>query len=267
MKKGIGIALMAGALLAVVLLVACGGSDSSASTDPGGSSSSPSGASGATASFQASNGSGSEGISVSGEGRVSVAPDMALLSIGVSTKEDTVAAANSAVQAAMDRLLSSLKGNGIVEKDIQTSQFSINPEYDYQLSEPRLTGYRVTHMLQVKVRDIDRAGAVIDDGVEAAGDLVQVGSISLTVDDTSAMARQARELAMADAKGKAEELARLAGVELGKPISISESSYTPSPAATYDRAGYGAEAASAQTTISTGELEVVVSVQITYAIG
>jgi len=256
---------MVGALLAVVLLVACG-SDSSASGDPG-SPSSPSGASAAAASLQASDGSGSQGISVSGEGRVSVAPDMALLSIGVSTKEDTVAAANSAVQAAMDRLLSSLKGNGIVEKDIQTSQFSISPEYDYQLSEPRLTGYRVTHMLQVKVRQIDQAGKVIDDSVEAAGDLVQVGSISLTVDDTTAMASQARELAMADAKAKAEELARLAGVELGKPISISESSYTPSPPVMYDRAFASAEAAPAATSISTGELEVVVSVQITYAIG
>ena len=257
---------MVGALLAVVLLAACG-SDSSASGDPGGSPSSPSGASGAAASLQASDGSGSQGISVSGEGRVSVTPDMALLSIGVSTKEDTVAAANSAVQAAMDRLLSSLKNNGIVEKDIQTSQFSINPEYDYQLSEPRLTGYRVTHTLQVKIREIDQAGKVIDDSVEAAGDLVQVGSISLTVDDTSPMAGQARELAMADAKAKAEGLAQLAGVELGKPISISESSYTPTPAVGYDRAFAGAEAAPAATSISTGELEVVVSVQITYAIG
>jgi len=192
---------------------------------------------------------------------------MALLSIGVSTKEDTVAAANSAVQDAMDRLLSSLEANGIVEKDIQTTQFSISPEYDYQLNEPRLTGYRVTHMLQVKVRDIDRAGEVIDDAVEAAGDLVQVGSISLTIDDTSPMASQARELAMADAKAKAQELAQLADVELGKPISISESSYTPTPPVYYSRDAAGAEMAPAATTISTGELEVVVSVQITYAIG
>jgi hypothetical protein len=168
----------------------------------------------------------------------------------------------------MDRLLGSLEADGIADKDIQTSQFSISPEYDYQLSEPRLTGYRVTHMLQVKVRDIDRAGEVIDDAVEAAGDLVQVGSINLTVDDTSAMAKQARELAMADAKAKAEELARLADVELGKPISISESSYTPGPPVYYG-GGYAAEAAltADRTTISTGELEVVVSVQITYGIG
>jgi uncharacterized protein YggE len=257
---------MVGALLAVLLLVGCG-SDSSASSDSGGSSSSPSGASGATASFQASDGSGSQGISVGGEGRVSVAPDMALLSIGASAKEDTVAAANSAVQAAMDRLLSSLRANGVAEEDIQTSQFTINPEYDYQLSEPRLTGYRVTHTLQVKVRNIDGVGQVIDDGVEAAGDLVQVGGISLTVDDTSAFSDQARELAMADAKAKAEELARLADVEMGKPISISESSSTPGRPIYYSADMAMLPATGGATEISPGELEVVVSVQITYEIG
>jgi len=250
----------------VLLLAACG-SGSSASTDSEGSSSSPSGNSPAAASLQASDGSGSQGISVSGEGRVSVAPDMALLDIGVSAKEDTVAAANSAAQAAMDRLLSSLKSDGIVEKDIQTSQFSINPEYDYQFSEPKLTGYRVTHMLQVKVRDIDQAGKVIDDGVEAAGDLVRVNSIGLTVEDSTALRNQARELAMADAKAKAQELARLADVDLGKPISISESSYTPSPPVYYAADRLAAAPAAEQTSISGGELEVVVSVQIIYGIG
>ena len=255
---------MVGGLLAALFLVACG-SDSSASTDTEGSSSSPSGVSPA-ALLQTSDGSGSAGISVSGEGRVSVTPDMALLNIGVSAKESTVAAANSAAQAAMDRLLSSLRGDGVAEEDIQTSQFSINPEYDYQFNEQRLTGYRVTHMLQVKVRDIDRTGEVVDGGVEAAGDVVQVNSISLTVDDTSAMGNQARELAMADAKAKAQELARLADVELGKPISINESSYTPSPSVPYP-AAMGYESASMdRTTISTGEMEVVVSVQITYGI-
>jgi hypothetical protein len=264
MKKGIGTALIAGALVASLLFVACG-SDSSASTDTGGSSPPP-GSGAAAASIQTSDGSGSQGISVSGEGRASAAPDTALLNIGVSTKEMTVAEANSEVQAAIGRLLDSLKGNGVAEKDIQTSQFSINPEYDYQYNQQKLTGYRVTHMLQVKVRDIDRAGEVIDDSVEAAGNLVQVGSISLTIDDTAALRSQAREQAMADASAKAQELARLAGVELGKPTYISESSVTPYPQIRYDSSALAAEPAQAQTTISPGELEVVVSVQITYGI-
>jgi len=266
MKKGLGVALLAGALLAALLFVACD-SDSSASTDTGGSSPPPGSGASAAASVQASDGSAPQGISVSGEGRASAAPDTALLSIGVSTKEMTVAEANSEVQAAIGRLLNSLKGNGVAEKDIQTSQFSINPEYDYQYNQQKLTGYRVTHMLQVKVRDIDQAGKVIDDGVEAAGDLVQVGSISLTIDDTAALRSQAREQAMADAAAKAQELARLAGVELGKPTYISESSYTP-----YTQTGYDAQmmaappATGGSTEISPGELEVVVSVQIIYGI-
>jgi uncharacterized protein YggE len=263
MKKGIGVALIAGALLAALLFVACD-SDSSASTDTGGSSPPP--GSGAAAAIQASDTSGSQGISVSGEGRASAAPDTALLNIGVSTKEMTVAEANSEVQAAIGRLLDSLKGNGIAEKDIQTSQFSINPEYDYQYNQQKLTGYRVTHMLQVKVRDIDQVGKVIDDGVEAAGNLVQIGGISLTIDDTAILRSQAREQAMADASAKAQELARLAGVELGKPAYISESSVTPYPQVRYESSALAAEPAQAQTTISPGELEVVVSVQITYGI-
>jgi uncharacterized protein YggE len=266
MKKGLGVALLAGALLAALLFVACD-SDSSASTDTGGSSPPPGSGASAAASVQTSDASAPQGISVSGEGRASAAPDTALLSIGVSTKEMTVAEANSEVQVAIGRLLNSLKGNGVAEKDIQTSQFSINPEYDYQYNQQRLTGYRVTHMLQVKVRDIDQAGKVIDDGVEAAGDLVQVGSISLTIDDTTALRSQAREQAMADAATKAQELARLADVELGKPAYISESSVTPY---TQPYAGeamaFSADQAQAQTTISPGELEVVVSVQITYGI-
>jgi hypothetical protein len=257
--------LVAGALVAALLFVACD-SGSSASNDSGGSSPPP-GSGSAAASVQASDGSTPQGLSVSGEGRASAAPDTALLSIGVSTKEMTVAEASSKVQAAMARLLDSLKGDGIAEKDIQTSQFSINPEYDYQYNQQKLTGYRVTHTLRVKVRDIDQAGKVIDDGVEAAGDLVQVGSISLTIDDTTALRSQAREQAMADAAVKAQELARLAGVELGKPAYISESSATPySQPYAGETMAFSADQAQAQTTISPGELEVVVSVQITYGI-
>ncbi len=263
MKRCIGAVLAAGALLAAILLVACG-SGSEASTDVGGPSS-PSGSTALT-SLQASDVVGSPGISVSGEGRASGAPDTVVLNIGASAKETTVAAANSEVQAAMARLLDSLKGNGVAEKDIQTSQLSISPEYDYQYSQAKLTGYRVSHTLQVKVRDIDAAGKVIDDGVEAAGDVVQVGGISLTIDDTSALRSQAREQAMADAKAKADELARLAGLEVGKPISISESSGSPYTPVYPTAASSSSGEALAQTVVMPGELDVVVNVQVTYGI-
>jgi len=121
-------------------------------------------------------------------------------------------------------------------------------------------------MLQVKVRDIDKAGEVIDDAVEAGGDLLQVQSISFTIDDTTALRSEARAEAVADAQSKAEELATLAGVSLGKPIYISESISTPYSQPYYDRGGVYAMEAEAVTEISTGELEVVVSVYMTYTI-
>jgi uncharacterized protein YggE len=119
----------------------------------------------------------------------------------------------------------------------------------------------------VKVRDIDKAGEVIDDAVEAGGDLLQVQSISFTIDDTTALRSEAREEAVADAQAKADELATLVGVTLGKPTYMSESAYTPTPQPYLERvAGLAMEEAAPVTEISPGELEVVVSVHITYAI-
>jgi uncharacterized protein YggE len=270
MKKGIGVLLIAGALLSLVLLAACG-SDSSASPEGSGpGASSESSASGPlyapAAASQASN-SEAQGISVSGEGQASAAPDMAVLGLGVSAKAATVKAANSQVQEAMSDLLDSLEDNGVQEKDIQTSQFSVYPEYDYRDGEQILTGYRVSHMVQVKVRDVDKVGEVIDDAVEAGGDLLQVQSISFTIDDTTALRSEAREEAVTDAQAKAEELATLVGVSLGKPTYISESISTPYYPQTYLDRGLGyAEEVAPVTEISAGELEVVVSVYITYAI-
>jgi uncharacterized protein YggE len=263
MKKGIGVLLIAGALLSVVLLAACG-SDSSASPE-GSAPVTSSGQYGSAAASQASD-SQAQGISVSGEGRASAAPDVAVLGLGVSAKATTIEAANRQTQEAMSDLLDSLEDNGVQEKDIQTRQFSIYPEYDYRNDEQILTGYRVSHMLQVKVRDIDKAGEVIDDAVEAGGDLLQVQSISFTIDDTTALRSEAREEAMADAQTKADELATLAGVSLGKATYITESISTPYPPPYFERGGVFAMEEAPATEISPGELEVVVTVYITYGI-
>ena len=265
MKKGIGVLLIAGALLALVLLAACG-SDSSASPEQSApsTSSEPSAATHSLASASSANSSEPQGLIVSGEGRASAAPDVAVLGLGVSAKASTVGAANSQAQQAMTALLDSLEANGVQEKDIQTTSFAIQPEYDYRNDEQVLTGYRVSHMLQVKVRGIDRAGEVIDDAVQAGGDLLQVQSISFIIDDTTALSSQARQKAMADAQAKAEELTTLAGVTLGDPTYITESTSTPY-SQPYDVMADSAMAAPV-TEISLGELEVVIYVNITYGI-
>lgn len=206
-----------------------------------------------------------EGISVSGQGSVTLAPDTAILNLGVSVLRPSARQARDDAAQAMDALLSSLKSNGIEDDDIKTSQFSISPEIDFRDGQQEIRGYRVTNLVSAKVRDIERIGEIIDEAVDAAGDPVQVGGIAFTVDDPTEPLKQARASAMADAKAKAQALADLADVDLGRPIFISESSFG-APPVPFAAPLPAAERAELATPIQPGELEVTVSVQVVYAI-
>jgi hypothetical protein len=152
----------------------------------------------------------------------------------------------------------------VAEKDVQTRQFRIEPEYQYPDGRQELIGFRVTNIVEVKVRDLDRVGEVIDDVAAAGGDVVQVQGLSFTIEKPEDLRAQARQEAMADARARAEGLADLAGVKLGKPLSVTESATTPpSPFLEAAPAGRGAQEA---TPIEAGELEVSVTVDILFAI-
>ncbi len=252
--------LIALAALAAILAVACGGSETSA-----GSTSDSAGVSAEAAAPLQADDDGVTGISVSGEGVAAAAPDIASLSLGVSTLADTARQARDDAAAGMADLIATLTDNGIAEEDYHTSQFSIEPEYDYRSDgEPLIIGYRVTSMLSVTVRDLDRVGEVIDDAVDAVGDPIRVEGVTFSIESLAAIQSEARAQAMADAAAKAEELAELAAVSLGKPISISESSAGGQPKVFF--AAEEAAAVDVETPISPGQLEVTVTVQVTYAI-
>ena len=203
-----------------------------------------------------------EGIWVSGEGKVTVIPDIATLSLGVEAQAETVAEAQSQAAEAMDRIMAALIDQGVAKKDIQTQYFSIEQvtRWDKETEQEIVVGYRVTNMVTAKIREIDKAGSIIDAVAAAGGDFTRINSIAFSVDDTSPYYEEARQKAMADAKAKAEQLAELSGVKLGKPTYISESTQFP-PIYTYR----GLEAAPS-TPISPGELELTLSVQVAYAI-
>ncbi len=209
-----------------------------------------------------------EGIWVSGKGEVTVTPDMATLRLGIAAQAATVAEAQSQAAEAMDRVMSALADNGVAKKDIQTRHFSIHQvtKWDRAKEQEIVVGYRVTNMVTAKIREIDKAGSIIDAVAVAGGDLTRIDSIGFSVDDPSAYYEEAREKAMADAKAKAEQLAELSGVRLGKPTYISESSYAPP--IIYPR---GVEEASIPapappTPITPGEIEISLTVQVIYAI-
>jgi len=259
-----GALALGGVALLALAATACGGRDNADASPANGNAA----VNGAGANLQAQTTTTGEGISVSGQGIASVKPDTALLSLGVSIVKPTAREARDAAATSMDALLASVKSNDVSHDDIKTTQFTLNAEYEYpSFGSPHLTGYRVTNTISVKVRDIDRAAEVLDEAVDAVGDPLQVGGISFTVDNQDAVLSTARSQAMAAAKSKAEELASLAGVTLGAPVSINESSsggggYPP----VYYGASIGGAPAAADTSIQTGQLDITVSVQVTYAI-
>jgi len=209
-----------------------------------------------------------EGIWVSGQGTVTVTPDIATLRLGIEVQAESVAAAQSQATEAMDEVMDALADNGVADEDIQTQYFSIRQvtDWDRDKEEEVVTGYRVTNTLAVKIREVDKTGTIIDAVAAAGGDLTRIDSIGFSVDDPSDYYQEAREEAMTDARTKAEQLAELAGAELVKATYISESSLsTPS---IYRQGMYDYEegAAAVETSISPGEMEISLSVQVAYAI-
>jgi hypothetical protein len=210
-----------------------------------------------------------EGIWVNGEGKATAVPDVAILRVGIEAQETSVAAAQAEAAGAMDSVVKALKSGGVAEKDIQTRQFSIQrmTRWDNDRQQEIVIGYRVTNMVTAKVRDVARTGKVIDAVTEAGGDLTRIDSIAFTVDDPAPYYKQARQMAMADAAAKAKQLADTAGIKLGKPTYISESSYVPGPIYRQDMVAKAQAAPPVETPISPGEMEITTNVQLAYAIG
>jgi len=207
-----------------------------------------------------------EGIWVNGEGKVTAVPDVAILSLGIEAQQATVAEAQAEANDAMDKVMKALEDAGIDRKDIQTQYFNIQKvtRWDNDKQNEIIIGYRVTNTVTAKVRDVTRAGSVIDAVAAAGGDLTRINNIAFTIDDPSDYQAQARAKAVADAAAKAKTLADNAGVKLGDVKYITESSYIPGP---IYRGLDMAEAVPAPTTpISPGEMEITVNVQIAYAI-
>ena len=205
-----------------------------------------------------------EGIWVNGEGKVTVTPDIASLMLGISAQAASVAEAQSQAAEAMNKVMTALTDNGVAKKDIQTQHFSIDQvtRWDDEKQQEVVIGYRVTNMVNAKIREIDKAGPIIDAVATAGGDFIRINNINFSVDDPSPYYKEARQKAMADARAKAEQLAELAGVKLGKPTYISEGTIYP----VYQRSMYLEAAGAAPTPISPGETELTLTVQVVYAI-
>jgi len=211
-----------------------------------------------------------QGIWVNGEGKVTAVPDIATLRLGIEAEAPSVAEAQNQATVAMDEVMKTLDSKGIAEKDIQTQHFNIHrvTKWDRVKEEEVVTGYRVTNIVTAKIRNIEEAGTIIDAIVKAGGDLTRIDSINFSVEDPTDYYNDAREEAMGDAKAKAQQLAKLAGVTLGKPTYISENVYGPRPINIQAAGGIAYEKAemAVETSISPGELELGLNLQVAYDI-
>ncbi|HZA25350.1 MAG TPA: SIMPL domain-containing protein [Dehalococcoidia bacterium] len=203
------------------------------------------------------------GVSVSGQGRTSGAPDLATINLGVEGSRDTVQAARNDAAAAMEQVIGVLREQGVQKRDIQTSYFSIHPRYDPEGQS--VIGFQVSNQLTVKVRDLGRVGAIIDEVTAAGGNLTRFQGIHFSIEDTKPLEEQARAAAVQDMTAKANQLAGLMGVELGSPVSIMESgAVQPLIVPAAERAFF--DQAAAPTPIMSGEVDVTVTLQAVYAI-
>jgi uncharacterized protein YggE len=209
-------------------------------------------------------------ISVTGKGEVSAAPDTAFINSGVTTQGATAREALDANTKAMNELMATLKEAGIEPRDIQTSGFSVSPNYvytdardanGYQLP-PKISGYQVYNTVNVRIRDLAGLGAVLDKQVNVGANTIS--GITFSVADPSKLYDEARKAAFADAREKAALYADAAGEELGKLKSISETQGMDQPQPYMMKAV--ADSAGAPVPVATGELSFTINVQVTWSV-
>lgn len=211
------------------------------------------------------------GIRVSGQGIVTAAPDVAFLTLGASVRRETAGDAFTRAEELVAALTDVLKAEGVAERDIQTRQFSLTPEYGRTVENTPapLIGWRAVHTVSVKLRDFSKIGGTIDRGVTALGAEALVQGISFGIEDTNALIARARDAAIANARGKADAIAGRMGVRVGRLLYVSETS-APPPTPTENAADVAAApafgGASRAAVISPGEQSLTVTVECIFDI-
>jgi len=206
-------------------------------------------------------------ITIEGQGEVRAAPDMAMISSGVTTQGSTAREALDANTASMAELIAALKAEGIEARDIQTSGFSVSPNYVYSDARdengyslpPKINGYQVSNTVSVAVRDLAELGSILDKSVTVGANTIN--GVSFSVADPAELYNEARKSAFADARKKAELYATAAGATLGELETIVESQgfNSPQPYPMYARAEM---AASAPVPVEAGEMSFAITVKV-----
>lgn len=211
-------------------------------------------------------------ITIEGRGEVTGTPDTAFVTSGVTTQGATAREALDANTAAMSELISTLKAAGIEARDIQTSGFSVNPNYVYSDARdangytlpPKINGYQVFNTVTIRVRQIATLGDILDKSVTVGANTIN--GVSFSMADPSKLYDEARKAAFADAKEKARIYADAAGLELEQIKLISETQNYNQPVP-YMMRQDAAMAEAAAVPVQAGELSFSINVQVTWELG
>ena len=203
-------------------------------------------------------------ITVTGEGRVDQAPDMATVSLGVTTEGATAAEALGANSAEIAKVLERLGSAGIAPRDVQTTGLSVNPNWRNNSSgeAPKISGFIANNGVTVRVRALDGLGAVLDAAVQDGAN--QLNGVEFGLQEPRPAQDEARRRAVADARARAELLAEAAGVKLGAIRSISETMGAPMPMPAFRMAADAV--AGAPVPVAAGEVATTANVTIVWEI-
>lgn len=165
---------------------------------------------------------------VSGTGQVSAVPDMATISFSVTKQANTVADAQNQTNSAISQILSALRNSGISDQNIKTTSYNVEPNYDFS-SGQKITGYTASQDVQVKLTSLDKVNQTLDTVTGNGANVV--GGVSFGFSDTFSqkLQDQARQIAVTQAKQKAQSLANAAGIHLGQIVNVTENNPAPLP--------------------------------------
>jgi len=206
-------------------------------------------------------------LNVSGTGEVTAQPDAAVVTLGVTTEAEEAGDALRANSTQMAAVIKALTEAAVESKDIQTQTIRLTPRYERPAAREGVTppaelvGFTATNIVEVRVRKLSGLGELLDAVVQAGGNQIQ--GIQFEISDRSELYNQAREAAWENALDKAEQLAGMAGAELGPVVSINESSYTP---VSYAERAMAFAAQDSSVPVEAGSETVQISLQVTWAL-
>jgi len=202
-------------------------------------------------------------ITIAGQGEVIGTPDIAVVNVGMVSEDTTVIKAQADNTGKMNALIAELKNMGIDASDLQTTDYTIYPKYEYSEGRSDIVGYQVSQSVRVKIRDLSKISAVL--GAAGTAGANQVSGVQFSIDDPDSLKEQARLEALADAKTKAQNIAAALGVSLGKVVGFGEDTYTP-VASKYYGFAEGLGGGSDVPQVEAGSLNITSNVSVTFEI-